>query len=92
MVALGLKTPPWVQTRTITATVSVQDDGKVYSGTFTAAAQFTPKAPAVALQPLPPLKVDRPRSCSPHPHLPFFRLYHPNLFHYFTRQAHGSAT
>jgi len=53
MVALGLKTPPWVQTRTITATVSVEDGGKVYTGTFTSAAQFTPKAPGIALQPLP---------------------------------------
>jgi hypothetical protein len=53
LVALGLKTPPWVQTRTITATVSVEDNGKIYTGTFTAPAQFTPKAPGVAMQPLP---------------------------------------
>ncbi len=42
-VALGFKPPPWVQVRTIVGTVAVEDGKFVYSGMFTAQAQFTPK-------------------------------------------------
>jgi hypothetical protein len=42
-IALGLKPPPWVQVRTIVGTVSVEDGDHVYSGTFSAKADFTPR-------------------------------------------------
>jgi hypothetical protein len=42
-IALGFKAPPWVQTRTIVGTVSVEDGKYVYSGQFTAQAEFIPK-------------------------------------------------
>ena len=42
-IALGLKPPPWVQVRTIVGTVSVEDGDRVYSGAFTAKADFTPR-------------------------------------------------
>jgi hypothetical protein len=42
-IALGLKPPPWIQVRTIVGTVSVEDGQCVYSGLFTAQAEFTPR-------------------------------------------------
>ncbi len=42
-IALGLRPPPWIQVRTIVGTVAVEDGKYVYSGIFTAQAEFTPK-------------------------------------------------
>ncbi len=58
-VALGFKPPPWVQVRTIVGTVAVEDGKYVYSGAFTAQAEFTPKVitnetPLVKVRPTPP--------------------------------------